>query len=82
MKKTFIDKKYQELQKLNLESDNALDVVTRTIDRLDSINTQIVTVVNEIEDAEQRLNDTKAGLNQTKERNLKIMQRFKELIGE
>lgn len=82
MKKTFIDKKYQELQKLNLESDNALDVVTRTIDRLDSINTQIVTVVNEIEDAEQRLNDTKAGLNQTKERNLKIMQRFKELIGD
>lgn len=82
MRKNFIDKKYQELQDLNLESDNALDVVTRTIDRLDSINTKIATVVNEIEDAEQRLNDTKTGLNQTKERNMKIMQRFKELIGE
>ena len=80
--KSFVDKKYEELLALNAESTDALDVVTRTINRLNTINDKISAVETEIEDAKQKLNDTTNGLRQTKERNMKIMDKFKELIGE
>lgn len=80
--KSFVDKKYEELLALNAESTDALDVVTRTINRMNTINDKISAVETEIEDAKQKLNDTTNGLRQTKERNMKIMDKFKELIGE
>ena len=80
--KSFVDKKYEELLALNAESTDALDVVTRTINRLNTINDKISAVESEIEDAKQKLTDTTNGLRQTKERNMKIMDKFKELIGE
>jgi uncharacterized coiled-coil DUF342 family protein len=82
MRKTFIEKKYEQLQALNSESTEALDIVTNTINKLDSINTRIANVVSEIEDAEQQLTDTKNGLNKTREHNAQIMEKFRNLIGE
>lgn len=82
MRKTFIEKKYAQLEALNSESTEALDIVTNTINKLDNINTRILDVVSEIEEAEQQLADTKNGLNKTHEHNAQIMEKFRNLIGE
>lgn len=82
MKKTnIIEEKQKVLQSLQLQSANAIDMVTMTINRLSSVNEQIDVAVDEIEDAKSKLQHTEDDLSKTKEHNAKIIDKFKALIG-
>ena len=81
MKKTnIIEEKQKVLQSLQSESANAIDMVTTTINRLSSVNEQIDVTIGEIEEAKSRLQCTEEDLSKTKERNAKIINKFKALI--
>lgn len=80
--RNLIEKKKNELEKLNRRSSEALDLVTSTIYKLDDINTQIDKTLDEIKDAKQSLDETENGLLATREHNSKIAEKFKALIEE
>ena len=79
---SMIEKKALELEVLKNKSNNALDVVTSTINELSMVNEQIDTVINDIEEAKSQLNKTEDGLYKTKSHNSKIIDKFKALIEE
>lgn len=82
MKKTnnIIEVKQKELEVLQAESSSALDVVTSTINQLLAVNEKIEANMSEIAEAKAKLAVTEEGLNTTKERNSKIIGKFKALI--
>ena len=75
-----ITQKQQELEILQAESNNALDIVTSTIEQLSTVNEKIENAVKEIEEAKTNLQATEDGLNNTKAHNSKIISKFKALI--
>lgn len=77
-----IEKKELELDSLRRKSNNALDVVTHTINELSTVNEQIDLVISEIENEKAQLEKTEAGLHNTKSHNSKIINKFKALIEE
>lgn len=80
MKKDLIAQKQLELARLNNQSNNALNLVYSTINNLNTINEQIDVRVSEIEEAKAQLQNTEDDLRNTKERNAKVIEKFKALI--
>ena len=75
-----IKQKQFELTMLANKSMAALDLVTSTINNLSTINEEIDVKVSEIEEAKEKLQNTENDLKSTKERNAKVISKFKALI--
>lgn len=75
-----ISQKENQLALLKSESNNALDLVTTTINNLSNINDQIDITVNEINDAKAKLQKTEDELIITRTHNNNIIKKFKQLI--
>ena len=80
LKKSFVEKKYDDLIRLNGQSNTALDIINNTINRLESINTEIDSTISEINDAQDSLNNTVQELSKTKRNNSTIASKFKQLL--
>ena len=80
MKKNIITEKEKELRSLQAESNDAIDMVTATINKLSSVNEKIVATICEIEDAKAKLENTENDLSKTKDHNDKIIEKFKALL--
>ena len=78
--KDLIAQKQAALQKYQNDSDNALNLVTSTINRLSTINEKIDETIGEIRDAKQALDMTEKDLNITRRHNQKIVEKFKAFI--
>lgn len=80
LKKSFVEQKYNDLMRLNIQSNTALDIINNTINRLESINTEIDSTISEINDAQDSLNNTVQELSKTKRNNSTIASKFKQLL--
>lgn len=80
LKKSFVEQKYNDLMRLNIQSNAALDIINNTINRLESINTEIDSTISEINDAQDSLNNTVQELSKTKCNNSTIASKFKQLL--
>ena len=78
--KDVIALKQQQLIKLNEESGRAIDLVTSTINNLESVNNNIDSQIEEINKLVETLSSTEDGLNQTRLNNTKIIEKFRNLI--
>lgn len=80
-KKTdIITQKKNKLVSLRDESANAMNLITNTIDKLSSINDEIDVTITDIEIAKAELEFTRQDLVETRTRNEKIANKFKQLI--
>lgn len=80
LKKSFVEQKYNDLMRLNIQSNAELDIINNTINRLESINTEIDSTISEINDAQDSLNNTVQELSKTKRNNSTIASKFKQLL--
>ena len=80
LKKSCVDQKYNDLMRLNIQSNAALDIINNTINRMESINTEIDSTISEINDAQDSLNNTVQELSKTKRNNSTIASKFKQLL--
>lgn len=78
--KDIIEQKQKELITLQSESSRALDIVTSTINQLESVNEKIDLTMSEISDAKSKLQNTEDGLSTTRLHNTKIINKFRTLI--
>lgn len=62
-------------------ADTAISLVTSTIDTLKSINANIKSEIEEIEDYQKELNSTKDELNDAMTKNDKVIGNFNALLG-
>lgn len=81
-RKDVISDKVKKLEELRSKSTSALDLVTSTINNLAIVNEEIDVVISEIGEAKQKLEDTEVELNNTKDKNGKIISKFRSLIEE
>ena len=77
-----IEDKRKELLKLQEESNDSLDLVTKTINSLSSVNEKIDSIKAELNEAKDKICSTEYELDTQKSKNERIITRFKELIGE
>lgn len=80
LKKSFVEQKYNDLMRLNVQSSAAQVIINNTINRLESINTEIDSTISEINDAQDSLNNTVQELSKTKRNNSTIASKFKQLL--
>lgn len=79
-KKSLLDQKEEELFALNERSESAVRLVRATVDGLDKTNMQIREKIEEIDEVQKRLSDTRNGFEATFARNEKVAQNFKALL--
>lgn len=70
------------LRTLQSQSSRALDIVTSTINQLETVNEKIDVTINEIIDAKAKLQSTENDLDKTRLHNTKIIDKFRALIEE
>lgn len=75
-----LHKKQAQLANYTTQFDNAVALVTSTINSLDEINAGITETIREIEDYQQELETTRAGLNDAKAKNSKVIANFRALL--
>lgn len=75
-------KKEKQLAKLSKKSGDAVMSVRKAIDKLEATNCAIDATVEEIVVYQQRLAETRSGLDATKSKNQQIVQNFKVLLCE
>lgn len=75
-----LQEKDEKLQYLQKKSYSAIDIVTNTLDSLAKTNVEISATIEEIDEAKRNLDNTKLGLVATKNRNERIIERFKAMI--
>lgn len=78
--KDLVSQKQQELIALKEASGHALDIVTSTINDLSAVNDEIDKKIAEIESIENSLADAKTGFDSTRLKNVKIIEKFRNLI--
>lgn len=79
-KKSLLEQKEEELFALNERSESAVRLVRATVDGLDKTNIQIREKIDEIDEVQKRLSDTRNGFEATFTRNQKVAQNFKALL--
>lgn len=79
-KKSLLDQKEEELLALNERSESAVRLVRATVDGLDKTNMQIREKIEEIDEVQKRLSDTRNGFEATFIRNERVAQNFKALL--
>lgn len=77
----FITTKQEELIALTEESSRAIDLVTSTINNLNSVNDKIDKTMTEILEAKKRLENTESELSDRRMRNAKIIANFQQMLG-
>ena len=82
MKNDIIAQQQAKLKRLQRTSLSARNLVTSTINNLSIVNENIDQTICEIEEAKMQLNNTKIELEETRDKNSMIVQKFKNLIGE
>lgn len=75
-----LQKKQAQLANYTTQFDNAVALVSRTINSLDEINAGIIETIREIEDYQQELEATRVGLNDAKAKNSKVIANFRALL--
>lgn len=80
--KNIIEEKQKTLRKLQSKSNRALDIVTSTINQLETVNEKIDKTINEIIDAKAKLQSTEDDLDKTRLHSTKIIDKFRALIEE
>lgn len=80
LQKDIIAEKQKELEKLQNQSDQALDLVTSTINGLATVNEKIDVTLSEINEAKANLQSTEDDLQKTKEHNIKAIEKFRNII--
>lgn len=78
--KDVLQQKQKELADCQKRFGAAISIVTSTVQNLSQINEQIKTKVEEIEEYQSQLNTTKAGLEDTKRKNERIIKNFNALL--
>lgn len=83
--KNALDMLEQKKQKLNTYSNiftNAVSIVNTVIDTLTNANSDIEQTIAEINEYQQELSNTAKGLQESKDKNEKVIKNFKALIAE
>lgn len=80
LQKDIIAEKQKELEKLQNQSDQALDLVTSTINGLATVNEKIDVTLSEINEAKAKLQSTEDDLQKTKEHNINVIEKFRNII--
>ena len=83
--KNALDMLEQKKQKLNTYSNiftNAVSIVNTVIDTLTNANSDIEQTISEINEYQQELSNTAKGLQESKDKNEKVIKNFKALIAE
>lgn len=75
-----IEQKKKELETLQGESNQALSIVTNTINQLSTVNEKINSTISEINTLQNELKMTENELSATQEHNAKIINKFKAII--
>ncbi len=78
--KDLVSQKQDELIGLKEVSGRAIDIVTSTINQLADVNDKIDSKIAEIEKIEAGLAETKSGFDVTRLHNIKIIEKFRNLI--
>lgn len=76
-----LQKKKQELAAYAKQADGAVSTVTSIISNLGVLNAQIDEKIKEIDEYQNELLATRAGLDETKARNEKVIKNFNALLG-
>ena len=79
-KKNILEQKQAELGKLQSQSNQALNLVTATINQLATTNEKIEVEISEISEIERQFRETREALEKTKEHNAKVSAKFKALV--
>lgn len=78
--KDVLQQKQKELANCQKQFGAAISIVTQTVHNLSQINEQIQTRVQEIEEYQSQLDNTKAGLKDTQNKNERIIKNFNALL--
>lgn len=79
-KQDVLAKKREELAKYTTKADEAVSLVTSTVDSLSQINESISEKIQEIEEYQSELTKTRDGLSSAREKNARIINNFRALI--
>lgn len=79
-KKDLLQQKEEQLARLSMESQGAVQMVCNTIEDLCRINHSIEQTIAEIDTYVQQMSETRAGLDATRVKNEKIMNNFSQLL--
>lgn len=72
--------KQNEIIELTQQADEAVDLVTRTINGLELINSQLDSAIAEIDDYSERLEEAKARMTRQRTNNAAVIQNFAKLL--
>lgn len=83
LKKTVdvLQKKKAELDAYNVQFENAVSIVTNAVNNLRTINDGILDKIKEIDEYQDELAKTRAGLDETRTKNEQVMKNFNALLG-
>lgn len=81
-RKDMLEIKKKELTSYKRQFDDAVSIITDTVARLEFINECTEQKIQEINEYQTQLEDTKAGLSEAKDKNSRIIKNFKALLGE
>lgn len=75
-----LTKEQHHLQKLMSDSESAVDLISSTITRLERVNEEIDSTYESIEQYQAELEKTKNNLSSQREKNTRVVGRFKALL--
>lgn len=77
-----LEEKKKTLAEYMDEFNWAVSIVTGTIDNLNQLGEDIDRTIQEIQDYQKNLEETKAGLEEAKQKNSRVIKNFKALLAE
>lgn len=78
--KDFLQQKKKKLMDCQTQFNAAVPIVTSAVESLNTINADIQTTVQEIEEHQSQLDETKAGLKDTQKKNERIIKNLSALL--
>ena len=78
--KDVLQQKQKKLVDCKTQFDAAISVVTSAVKNINTINAEIQTTIQEIEEYQSQLDETKAGLKDTQKKNERIIKNFTALL--
>lgn len=78
--KDVLQQKQKKLVDCKTQFDAATSVVTSAVKNINTINAEIQTTIQEIEEYQSQLDETKAGLKDTQKKNERIIKNFNALL--
>lgn len=78
--KDVLQQKQKKLVDCKTQFDAAISVVTSAVKNINTINAEIQTTIQEIEEYQSQLDETKAGLKDTQKKNERIIKNFNALL--